>query len=104
VRAKTSLLALKRYQVTAYLLDAYVHDQPGGTGHTFDWELARQAKGHGPIILGGGLTPDNVALAVRLVRPWGVDVASGVEAAPGRKDHEKVRRFIAAAKGLTQGV
>jgi len=104
VRSETSLLTLERYQATAYLLDAYVDGRPGGTGQTFDWELAVRAKRHGPIILGGGLTPNNVALAVRVVQPWAVDVASGVEAAPGRKDHEKLRRFIAAAKPFARGV
>jgi len=104
VRSETSLLTLERYQATAYLLDAYVDGRPGGTGQTFDWELAVRAKRHGPIILGGGLTPNNVALAVRVVQPWAVDVASGVEAAPGRKDHEKLRRFIAASKPFARGV
>ncbi|HUW09786.1 MAG TPA: phosphoribosylanthranilate isomerase [Anaerolineae bacterium] len=104
VRAATSLLSLERYQATAYLLDAYVDGQPGGTGRTFDWDLAVRAKRYGPIILGGGLTPNNVAVAVRVVQPWAVDVASGVEGAPGRKDHEKVRRFIAAAKSIARGL
>jgi phosphoribosylanthranilate isomerase len=98
VRAGASLSALQRYQATAYLLDAYVAGRPGGTGQTFDWELAVQAKRHGRIILSGGLTPDNVAAAVDFVQPYAVDVASGVESGPGRKDHDKVRRFVAAAK------
>jgi len=98
VRNGTSLAELGRYQPTVYLLDAYVPGQPGGTGQTFDWQLAVQAKEYGPILLAGGLIPNNVAQAVRTVHPWGVDVASGVEAAPGRKDHEQVRRFIIAAK------
>jgi len=67
----------------------------GGTGQTFDWELAIQAKALGkPIILAGGLTPANVGDAIRKVRPYAVDVSSGVEAVPGRKDHEKIREFI----------
>ncbi len=98
VRDGGSLAKLERYQATAYLLDTYVPGQPGGTGKTFDWELAMQAREHGPILLAGGLVPENVAEAIRVVRPWGVDVASGVEAAPGRKDHEQVRRFVVAAK------
>jgi phosphoribosylanthranilate isomerase len=98
VRDGGSLAKLERYRATAYLLDAYVPGQPGGTGQTFDWELAVQAKKHGPILLAGGLIPENVAQAVRMVRPWGVDVASGVEAAPGRKDHDKLRRFVATVK------
>lgn len=72
----------------------------GGSGRTFDWALAQAAVGGGRrIVLAGGLDPENVAHAVGLVRPFGVDVASGVESAPGVKDPDKVRRFIAAAKG-----
>ena len=67
----------------------------GGTGHTFDWELAVLAKSVGkPLVLSGGLTPDNVAEAVRTVRPYAVDVASGVESSPGKKDHKKMKEFI----------
>ncbi len=98
VRDEGSLTKLECYQATAYLLDTYVPGKLGGTGQTFDWKLAVQAKEYGPILLAGGLIPENVAEAVRMVRPWGVDVASGVEAAPGRKDHDKIRRFVIAAK------
>ena len=98
VRDGTSLAELECYRATVYLLDTYVPGQPGGTGQTFDWELAVQAQERGPILLAGGLIPDNVAQAIRLVRPWGVDVASGVEMALGRKDHEQVRRFVATVK------
>ena len=81
------------------LLDAYVPGLAGGTGQTFDWSLVDTAKAYGrPIIMAGGLTPNNVAEAIRRARPWGVDVSSGVEAEPGRKDHDAVRRFIAAAR------
>ena len=94
-----SLQALLGYYTDAWLLDAYAPDKPGGTGETFNWDLAREARDWGrPIFLAGGLTPDNVAEAVRRARPYGVDVSSGVEAAPGRKDHAKVRAFIRAAK------
>ena len=72
--------------------------QHGGSGRTGDWDLARQAAARHRILLAGGLTPDNVAAAVRHVRPWGVDVSSGVEAKPGRKDPERVRAFIASAR------
>ena len=98
VRDGATLVEIQRYRATAYLLDTYVSGQPGGTGHTFDWTLAARAKGYGPIILAGGLTPDNVAQAERAAQPWGVDVSSGVEATPGHKDHDQVRRFIATAK------
>lgn len=91
---------LMAYQgaVQAFLLDAYKPGTPGGTGETFDWELARKAEKYGPIILAGGLTPENVAEAIRLAQPAAVDVASGVEARPGVKDPEKLRNFLAAVK------
>jgi len=99
VRDETSLVGLKKYSTDAWLLDAYVPDKLGGTGLTFNWELARQARDFGrPIFLAGGLTAENVAQAVRLVQPYAVDVSSGVEAGPGRKDHVKVKAFIQAAK------
>jgi len=88
------------YQVSGYLLDAWSPDAYGGTGRTFNWELAEAAKQYGPVILAGGLTPDNVAEAIRVVNPYGVDVSSGVEAELGKKDAEKVQEFIRAAKGL----
>jgi phosphoribosylanthranilate isomerase len=80
------------------LVDAYHPDARGGTGQAGDWNLAAGLARRHRLLLAGGLTPDNVASAIRQVRPWGVDVASGVEAAPGRKDHDQVRAFIAAAK------
>lgn len=89
---------LAAYRATAYLLDTYVPGQPGGTGQAFDWNLAARARIYGPVILAGGLTPDNVGQAIRTARPWGVDVSSGVEREPGHKDADQVRRFIAAAK------
>jgi phosphoribosylanthranilate isomerase len=87
---------LGKIESNAYLLDAFDPDRPGGTGKTFDWKAAREAKQYGPIILAGGLTPANVARAVREVRPFAVDVASGVESAPGIKDPAKLRAFFAA--------
>jgi len=80
----------------AYLLDAYEPDLHGGTGKTFDWTLAREAKKYGLIILAGGLTPENVNQAIREARPYAVDVASGVESSPGKKDPAKMRAFFAA--------
>jgi phosphoribosylanthranilate isomerase len=81
------------------LLDAYVKGLPGGTGATFDWTLAEQIARVRKLTLAGGLVPENVADAVRAVRPYCVDTASGVESAPGVKDPERVRRFVANAKG-----
>jgi phosphoribosylanthranilate isomerase len=87
---------LSKIKPSAYLLDAFDPDRLGGTGRTFDWKAAREAKQYGPIILAGGLTPENVARAVRGVRPFAVDVASGVESAPGIKDAAKLRAFFTA--------
>lgn len=78
----------------AFLLDAAVGGAAGGTGKTFDWDWAVKAKEFGRIVLAGGLHSGNVADAIRRVRPWAVDAASGTEAAPGVKDPEKLRRFI----------
>ncbi len=94
VRDAESLQPLETYPAHAFLLDAYVEGVPGGTGTPISLELALQARGRRPVILSGGLRPDTVSQAVRLVRPYGVDVSSGVEASPGRKDHRKVREFI----------
>lgn len=85
---------IEKYSVSGFLLDTFCDDLHGGTGKTFDWNLALPAKKMGPVILAGGLTPRNVAQAVRQVRPYGVDVCSGVEKTPGIKDPEKVRAFL----------
>lgn len=98
VRDGLSRRALARYRPTAYLLDTYVPGRAGGTGRTFDWSLATVAQRCGPVVLAGGLHPGNVAEAVRTVAPWAVDVSSGVEVAPGRKDPEKVRAFVRNAR------
>jgi phosphoribosylanthranilate isomerase len=99
VRDAGSLLALPDYPTDAYLLDAYSPDAHGGTGAKFNWDLALEAKQHGkPIFLAGGLTPENVGAAVRQAQPFAVDVSSGVESAPGKKDSAKVRAFIHAVQ------
>lgn len=85
------------------LLDAYHPTLRGGTGMVGDWALAASLAQRHRLLLAGGLTPDNVAQAVRQAQPWGVDVAGGVEASPGRKDHERLRAFIAAATGAFSG-
>jgi phosphoribosylanthranilate isomerase len=82
----------------ALLIDAYRKDRYGGTGQAADWSIAAKIALTYPILLAGGLAPDNVAEAIAQVNPWGVDVASGVEAAPGRKDIRKLRAFIEAAR------
>jgi phosphoribosylanthranilate isomerase len=100
VKAPTSIEPIKNYRVAGILLDAYSPKAYGGTGLTFNWEIALAAGKFGPVILAGGLNPDNVRQAVEKVAPYGVDVSGGVEAAPGRKDPEKVTEFIRRAKGI----
>lgn len=82
----------------AVLVDSYVAGAMGGTGHKAPWELLAGQDFGVPLILAGGLTPDNVAEAIRLVKPWGVDVASGIESSPGRKDAGKMRSFVATVR------
>ncbi len=93
-----SLQVMERYAVSAFLLDSPARWSEGDARPPIPWELVRRAAARRPIILSAGLTPDNVGAAIRLARPFAVDVNSGVEVQPGRKDPEKVRRFIAAAK------
>ena len=100
VQGPETLGVLPNYSDATWLLDSFVAGTRGGTGNTFNWEIAAQAvKLRGRVILAGGLTPENAAEAMRKVRPYGLDVSSGVESAPGKKDVAKVRAFIAAAKG-----
>ena len=87
----------------AVLIDAHVPGQFGGTGQTAPWELLAGFDPGVPVILAGGLTPENVAEAIRIVRPYGVDVAGGVESSPGRKDPDKIRRFVAAVRAAKGG-
>jgi phosphoribosylanthranilate isomerase len=99
VRGGEDLAALREYpDARAFLLDTHDPDRPGGTGKTFPWEIAARGAREARVVLSGGLTPDNVARAIAHVRPYAVDVSSGVEVAPGRKDHRKVREFIDQAK------
>ncbi len=100
VSDESSLKEMERYSADGFLLDAFSENSLGGTGETFNWELAKRATKSGrPIFLAGGLTSENVAEAVKAVRPFAVDVSSGVESEPGKKDAAKVRAFVAAAKG-----
>lgn len=85
-------------ELPVFLVDAYSPTHYGGTGHTADWVAAQPLAAQYPLLLAGGLTPENVAEAVQQVHPWGVDVASGVERAPGVKDPAKVKAFVRAAK------
>ena len=100
VKDSGSLGQLPDYGTDAWLLDSYVKGEPGGTGERFNWDLAVEAKRLGrPILLAGGLTPNNAAEAIAKVAPFGLDVSSSVEEAPGQKDSAKVAAFIASAKG-----
>jgi phosphoribosylanthranilate isomerase len=107
IQDATSLQAITAYlaqcpatgKPSAILVDAHFPGMHGGTGRTAPWHLLANFDPGVPVILAGGLTPDNVADAIRIVRPYAVDVASGVESAPGRKDPEKMRRLIENARG-----
>ena len=95
IKDASSLQPLRDYDTSAWLLDAFVSGKQGGTGHVFNWDLAVQAKKLGrPVILAGGLTPDNVFEAITAVGPYAVDVSSGVESAPGRKDPHDVEHAL----------
>jgi phosphoribosylanthranilate isomerase len=96
IRDAAQVQALRAFPTDLHLLDAYSASAPGGTGETFNWELARLHQSTPPVVLSGGLTPDNVGEAITAVRPWGVDTASGTEAAPGRKDPAKLEAFFRA--------
>ncbi len=99
MRDAGTLKEMAKFQTNAWLLDAYTPEAVGGSGEKFNWDLAVEAQKFGkPLFLAGGLTPENVAEAVRKVRPFGVDVSSGVEISPGRKDPAKLRAFINAVK------
>jgi phosphoribosylanthranilate isomerase len=99
VRSGADVQSLSAFHTDYHLLDSYTAGVPGGTGETFSWDIARAHRGRTPVILSGGLTPDNVAEAIAAVRPFAVDVASGTEASPGVKDHDKLDAFAAAVRG-----
>jgi phosphoribosylanthranilate isomerase len=98
IASGADIRAAERFHTDFHMLDAAVRGTYGGTGATWDWRLASQRRSQVPAILAGGLTPENVAAGIAAVRPWAVDVSSGVEASPGIKDPAKVEAFIAAAQ------
>ena len=100
IRDAGSIESMKMYPLDTFLLDTYHAEVKGGTGKAFDWGIAEKAKEHGKIILSGGLTPSNVEEAIRRVKPYGVDVSSGVEKSPGKKDHMKIKKFIKEVKKI----
>ncbi len=89
------------YKVDAYLLDTYVKGIYGGTGESFDWEIAKRAKRYGRIILAGGLNPENIEAAIQQVRPYAVDISSGVEIRPGKKDRRKLEQLVLQVRNFT---
>jgi phosphoribosylanthranilate isomerase len=103
VKDESILSILPQYRVKAYLLDTYSESRRGGTGKVFNWDIARRAKDLGWIILSGGLTPDNVSEAILKAAPYAVDVSSGVESQPGRKDPLKLSSFLHRVKYEASG-
>lgn len=91
----------EKFDVDGLLFDTYQDKVFGGTGKAFNWQLLKSAHVKGSVILSGGLTPENVKEAIEVVKPFAVDVSSGVEAEPGRKDHQKLEMFIRNAKGIS---
>jgi phosphoribosylanthranilate isomerase len=102
VKDRAAITALEPFRVDYHLLDAYVPGTPGGTGERWGWELARRHRGPVPVVLSGGLTPDNVAEAIAATRPFAVDTASGTEATPGRKDPARLAGFFEAVAAADQ--
>ncbi len=102
VRSGADIQSLLSFHTDYHLLDSYSRGVPGGTGETFQWEIARGHRRATPVILSGGLNADNVADAIAVVRPFAVDVASGVERSPGRKDPDKLRAFAAAVASTAE--
>ena len=98
VRSSADIDAARSFRVDLHLLDAYREGMPGGTGQTVEWDFLRRRRSKVPMILAGGLTHSNVAEAIGIARPWAVDVASGIESAPGIKDHELMSLFVAQAE------
>jgi len=99
VRSRGDIDALESFHTDFHLVDGHAPGLPGGTGETFDWSLLRARRTDIPLLLSGGLRPENVGKAIAAVHPFAVDVASGVEAEPGRKDHDKLEAFFAAVAG-----
>jgi phosphoribosylanthranilate isomerase len=102
VKDAASVRALRAFHTDNHMLDAYVPETPGGTGESFNWELAAQHEGPAQVVLSGGLTPENVGEALGVARPFAVDTASGTEAEPGRKDPAKLAAFFRAVEAADE--
>jgi phosphoribosylanthranilate isomerase len=103
VSAQFKLERLKGLKANALMLDTFVEGKLGGTGKTFDWNIALQAKQYGRVILSGGINPQNVGDAIRRVGPYAIDVSSGVEHSAGIKDHEKIRLLFEVIRRSEEG-
>jgi phosphoribosylanthranilate isomerase len=99
IRNEKDILPIKKYKPDAILLDGYSENKMGGTGTSFDWKIVKRLRTSIPIIVAGGLTHLNVSQAIRIVNPYAVDVSSGVESSPGKKDRKLIKKFIDAVKG-----
>lgn len=99
IRNEKDIIPIKKYRPDAILLDGYSEKNMGGTGTSFDWKIVKYIRISIPIIIAGGLTPLNVSRAIKIVKPYGVDVSSGVESSPGKKDRKLIKDFIDAVKG-----
>ena len=102
VRGAGDVDGLRAFHTDLHMLDAYVPGTPGGTGESFNWDLARLHRGGVPVVLSGGLTPDNVGQAIEVARPFAVDSASGTESEPGRKDPARLTAFFRAVEAADQ--
>lgn len=100
IKNRTSLKDINNYDVDYYMLDTHSESEKGGTGKSFDWKIIENFEFLKPVILSGGLTPANVESAVKKVSPWGVDVSSGVEKAPGKKDPEKMKKIVEIVRAI----
>ena len=98
IQNEKDILPIKKYKPDAILLDGYSENKMGGTGTSFDWKIVKNIRTSIPIIVAGGLTPLNVSRAIRVVNPYAVDVSSGVESSPGKKDKKLIKKFIDAVK------
>ncbi len=99
IQNEKDIIPIRKYKPDAILLDGYSENKMGGTGTSFDWKIVKKLKTSIPVIVAGGLTHLNVSQTIRIVNPYAVDVSSGVESGPGKKDRKLIKKFIDAVKG-----